>query len=238
MGRLRYRDALRQQIETASKKRLFRDMMSEHEKKVNGMDLAAYENMDTSLHAKVIGVRDSPAIQTKSTPNKISRKVLSPEEPKPAPREDAIDYELARKINIADCYQRRNQAPPRQYAAPQPSPSKLLESAIRNMNDPTAEYMRNDTYNRAYGYKPVTQQQPRKAAVNQSFDCGERPQEEKRGLALNRSVIMDRNPLAAAGQAQIVVGAVTADKAKDERGPRAAGTAKRQAANYNIITCK
>ncbi len=237
--RVRYREALRKQIEQTNKKRLFRDVMSEYEKKVNGLDLSAYENMDTSLHAKVIGVRDSSEPMHNSPSRTSVKSDVHPADGPPVAKtekeeKEGYDYELVRKINIADVYPQKGNRAGRPSSILRASPSKLLEVAIQNMKDPTAGYMRHDTYNRAYGYKPTAfvpgKEQP--PQINKSFDLSlaAKPQEFNRDCRgeLNRSAIVE-NPLAVAGRAQLA-------PAVGERRAKAAGAMRRPAAKYNIIT--
>ena len=143
-----YREVLRKQIEDANKKKLFKDVMSEHERKVNGLDLDAYEKMDLHLHSKLVGAKDitevgsnvpSPEIKKlNETPHKSDVK-LSP------------NYELTKKINMVDNIIKNDD----KYARNVPafnSSQRIVKMAIENMLDPRMRYMRNNTHNKIYGY--------------------------------------------------------------------------------------
>eukprot|EP00826_Nyctotherus_ovalis_P047593 TRINITY_DN5494_c0_g3_i3.p1 TRINITY_DN5494_c0_g3~~TRINITY_DN5494_c0_g3_i3.p1 ORF type:complete len:201 (+),score=37.64 TRINITY_DN5494_c0_g3_i3:285-887(+) len=90
-AKMKYREILEQQIEEANKRHMYRDVMSIHEKKINKMDLTAYENMDTNLYSKVVGTRDIvPPLNPAAKP------------PMPSQNETSSlpECELIRKINV------------------------------------------------------------------------------------------------------------------------------------------
>lgn len=137
-ARANYRHALELQMEEASKRRMYRDVMSVHERKVNRVDLAAYENMDVSLHSKVVGTRDFAPAEKQLTP--------SQNETTPSP-----ENELIRKINAPEtAFRRDNRCV--QKTPDCTSSSRLLAMAIKNMQDPRVDFMRHNTYNRIYGH--------------------------------------------------------------------------------------
>ena len=53
-----YMENLRNQIEENNKKRKFQGIMSEYERMMNLGDLNAYENFESKVHSKVVGVRN------------------------------------------------------------------------------------------------------------------------------------------------------------------------------------
>jgi len=277
---LKYKEMLRKQIEETNKKRLYKDVMSVYEKKINGLDLEAYENMDTQLHAKIVGVKDATSVgltPIKKTPPKLinennndyqpnpdNKPMVNPIQYRDSPKPDAPDYELARKINMVDAVYVRNSKGNRGPSIITKSPSKLLEQAIQNMRDPRVEFMRNNTHNRAYGYKPDNDR--KQGAMNQSFDIAKMQQGYDRKIDLNRSFApppsQPENPLAQGAKAQMsFVQQVNEMDYKPRRiqatppGERsdmvynrpkvkyeindklkAAGSIRRQFVNYNIIT--
>eukprot|EP00831_Metopus_contortus_P031996 TRINITY_DN25962_c0_g1_i3.p2 TRINITY_DN25962_c0_g1~~TRINITY_DN25962_c0_g1_i3.p2 ORF type:complete len:136 (-),score=17.30 TRINITY_DN25962_c0_g1_i3:141-548(-) len=106
------------------------------------------------------------------------------------------------------------------------------------MRDPTAKFMRNNTQNHAYGYKPRPEASTKHLSLNRSMEVGyAHPQAE---VDHNRSFAQD-NLLAGAGKAQLHRASAAlspyAEKNLDYGdASRAAGSSKRQYANYNIIT--
>jgi len=143
----KYRDDLQRQIEDTNKRKLFKDIMSDHERRVNGHDLDAYEKMNLRLHAKVVGAKDVGEMQQSAlyeTGNvKNQPKSTSPR---------GLNYELAKKFNMVDNVLRRKDRTTQQSANYE-SPSRIVKVALRNMVDPCISYMRNNTQNRVYGYK-------------------------------------------------------------------------------------
>ena len=144
----RYKEILEKQIDDTNKKKLFKDVMSEYERKVNGNDLASYENMDLHLHSKVVGTKDG---------NEAKSNVPSPEIKKPTEhlysREAApsADYNLARRINMVDNVMKKDNSYIQNPLTYNSSP-RIVKMAMQNMLDPRVRYMRNNTQNRIYGY--------------------------------------------------------------------------------------
>lgn len=230
----RYKETLERQMEDTRRKKLFKDVMSEHERRVNGLELDAYEKMDLRLHTKLVGAKDV---------DEVCSAFPSPAKPCETASKPADNYELVKKINMVDSVLRRKerafQSEPRQGTS-----SRIVRQALQNMLDPRVVYMRNNTHNRVYGYE------------GESFHRSDTNQ----SLHLLNSVLGNEgqartsrnNPLTNAGMSQIVSAApmnVSPHKSQQihPNPPRAAGTlqdvfSRRQApirkryANYNIIT--
>jgi len=143
---MKYREILEQQIEETNRKHMYRDVMSVHEKKINGMDLTGYENMDANLYSKVVGTRE---------PLSNLNPIKSIKDVHVMPNNDLI-----RKINAPELAMKRYKQQVPDYT----SSGRLLEMAIKNMKDPNVDYMRHNTYNRIYGHA----KEP--ALVNKSFE--------------------------------------------------------------------
>ena len=158
--KIKYRDILEKQIEDNNKKRQFKDVMTEHERKINGLDISAYQNMDSQLYSKVVGAKDYQSIGISPQKHTIvkSDSVVKTDSP------SLISYELARRINRIDDVMKNSRR--LQQSPNTGSPQKLLEMAIKNMNDPRMEYMKYSTNNKIYGYEEGYKQY----AQNKSFD--------------------------------------------------------------------
>eukprot|EP00826_Nyctotherus_ovalis_P049690 TRINITY_DN6022_c0_g1_i3.p2 TRINITY_DN6022_c0_g1~~TRINITY_DN6022_c0_g1_i3.p2 ORF type:complete len:288 (+),score=122.65 TRINITY_DN6022_c0_g1_i3:1022-1885(+) len=130
LARQQYREALEQQMEDTNRKRMYRDVMSEHERKVNSVDLNAYENMEADLlNAKIVGLKDYNTVA--SVPNvQVGSARVSGREKKASPQWTSSYVKDMRHYN-----------------------QRLLEPTLKNMQDPRIVFMRNDTNNLAYGYK-------------------------------------------------------------------------------------
>ena len=129
MRKQRYKQDLEHQVEDTNKKKLYKDVMSEFERKVNSADLAAYENMQADLlNAKLLGVKASSSIPSTNLPNNEEKSKQESTETKP-------DYSYLKNT------------------AYEPYCARLLEPTVKNMLDPRVVLMRNDTNNLAYGYK-------------------------------------------------------------------------------------
>eukprot|EP00831_Metopus_contortus_P011633 TRINITY_DN14634_c0_g1_i2.p1 TRINITY_DN14634_c0_g1~~TRINITY_DN14634_c0_g1_i2.p1 ORF type:complete len:593 (-),score=113.44 TRINITY_DN14634_c0_g1_i2:147-1925(-) len=178
LERLRYKESLQQQIEASKKKRLFKDVMSEHERQVNQMDLSAYENMKADMHARVVGVKDSSEVrfspskvQSKMSPEKKGNYTASQHSFVGSP---GFDPEITKKINAYGVGQPRNSKNNVLSTIASVNPSgRILEDAIKNMNDPSVAYMRHNSVNRAYGYSPGRDQKVfHREHANPSFNVG------------------------------------------------------------------
>ena len=196
----KYKDMLKKQIEDNTQKKRCQDLMSEHEKKINGMDLAAYENMEIDLHSKVIGVKDTAQLQPKS--------------PSPTAAEgehsDSPNLDLLRKINMPNVvYAKARNSPVHSYC----QPIKLLETAIRNIKDPRVDFMRHNTHNQSYGYNGRATVQGKLTINNKSFaapvyNTGLEPSlylkniNDEDEYSLNKSSIVD-GPLTTSAKAQM-----------------------------------
>eukprot|EP00826_Nyctotherus_ovalis_P014129 TRINITY_DN13900_c0_g1_i5.p1 TRINITY_DN13900_c0_g1~~TRINITY_DN13900_c0_g1_i5.p1 ORF type:complete len:248 (+),score=57.14 TRINITY_DN13900_c0_g1_i5:23-745(+) len=231
----RYKETLERQMEDASRKRLFKDVMSEHERKVNGLELDAYQKMDLRLHTKLVGAKDIEQVSS-AFPSPAKHCETAP---KPADY-----YELVKKINMVDSVLKRNgrvfQSEPRQG-----TPSRIVRQALQNMMDPRVVYMRNNTHNRVYGYEGESSFHH--SDTNQSLHIPNNVLGNEERVRTSRN-----NPLTNAGISQIASAAPTnvlPQKSQQIRPnpPRAAGTLqdvflrrqapiKKRYTNYNIIT--
>ena len=125
LAKQKYKEELERQIEDTNRKKIYKDIMSEHERKVNNVDLKAYENMETELlNAKIIGIKNYADVPANSHSARAS--------PKEEERKVATQY-------TSDYFRHCNQ--------------RLIEPTLKNMRDPCLVYMRNNTNNLAYGYK-------------------------------------------------------------------------------------
>jgi len=127
-----YREILKRQIEDNSKRKLFKDVMSDHERRVNSLDLDAYQKMDLHLHSKIVGAKDIEEVNT----NVINTRPIKHEK-----------HELARKIDMVDNAMKRQG----NNLYSRGTSSRIVKLALENMKDPRVEYMRNNTQNRIYG---------------------------------------------------------------------------------------
>lgn len=140
VDRQKYREVLEKQIEDRNRRKLFRDVMSDHERKVNSLDLDAYQKMDLHLHAKIVGAKDIEEVSHNTGANSLPMKETS----------TSPSYELAKKVNMADSVMRRGNAHSSSLAYG--ASSRIVKAALENMLYPRVRYMRNNTQNRIYGY--------------------------------------------------------------------------------------
>jgi hypothetical protein len=125
LAKQKYREELERQMEDTNKKRIYKDVMSEHERKINSVDLKAYENMEADLlNAKIIGIKDYANVSG----NHYSARASPKEEQRKASPQYTSNY-----------FRHYNQ--------------RLLEPTLKNMQDPSVVFMRNNTSNLSYGYK-------------------------------------------------------------------------------------
>jgi len=78
LDKFKYKKELEKQMEDTNKRKLYRDVMSEHERKINRMDLLAYENLRAELYSNIIGVRNLSTVVILH--NKCSRQNLKNQE--------------------------------------------------------------------------------------------------------------------------------------------------------------
>ncbi len=213
-----YRDMLQAQIKNAQQRRLFEGVMSEHERRVNERDIEAYENMDTTVHSKVVGVKAPEEVDARFSPGKRTRKstqenlssvqgadskdskagsLYPSEQPYIA---SPLEYqaELARKLNGGDILSHRRLRAD-SGATPGRTPSRLAEIAAKNMDSPNLRIMRSNTRNSSYGYynsgggnKPAPPQDDYGVlGSNKSFICSQRPLADagKGLLSSNKSML-------------------------------------------------
>ncbi len=156
--------------------------MSDHERRVNNREIEAYENMDMSVHAKVVGVKAPDEIEIKSSGKKAYRSrdgsiEANPEEhrqfgfnnvgannsenpyaPTAGPPQPNYDLEVARKLNAAEILPKHRAQ--LQNVSPSKVSSRLAEIAAKNMDDPNLLIMRSNTHNTSYGYRPPVKYRP------------------------------------------------------------------------------
>ena len=223
--RMNYKKVLEKQIEDNNKKRMYRNIMSEYEKKINNEDLEAYKQWDVHIHSKVIGTKDIAHVN--SNPG---REISNPK---------LKDSEILRKYKSTAVSSRNYGGYITETNSNKDSP-RLYELARQNMEDPRIKYMRNDTYNKAYGYR-------NQSYDNRVSDTNNRSFEVSSYRIFNKDQI---NPLTAAGKSQIG-DPITIDlphkklisnrltNSNNQKGSEveiaAGGTVKRYG-NYNIIT--
>lgn len=78
--RLKYKEELEKQIEDTNKRKLYKDVMSEYERKLNGMDLLAYENLQAELHSGLSGPANSSPAPNVTLHNTYSRCIPAQQE--------------------------------------------------------------------------------------------------------------------------------------------------------------
>lgn len=210
--------------------------MSDHERKVNQRDLAAYENMDLELLAK----RDQ-----QSVPIQMSQ-----------------ERDLARKVNGLDAIPPNNKSNP--FLQPRETnqyqmPPRLIKMATKNMEDPSVVYMRHNTFNKAYGmHRPEINKE-----LNASVDTAKMAQAPSNVENTSNEMQYGARLLADAGKAQMfnVPRKINSRESRDQVGSRGvfqnapmklandynnmqtreikpAGSVRRQMATYNILTGK
>ena len=192
----RYREALEKQIDDTNRRKLYKDVMSEHERKVNGLELDAYEKMDMRLHTKLVGAKDiselppSPPKPPHTNPNPPTENI------KGAP---VADYELIKKFNMVDNVMRKEE-PTYQPTPEYENPSRIVKLALRNMLDPRVSFMRNNTHNKIYGYKgePFYKYGLNNSVITMPSENAE--MDKKAADYYNGPVI---NPLSNAGKSQV-----------------------------------
>eukprot|EP00826_Nyctotherus_ovalis_P038810 TRINITY_DN3662_c0_g3_i2.p1 TRINITY_DN3662_c0_g3~~TRINITY_DN3662_c0_g3_i2.p1 ORF type:complete len:250 (+),score=32.32 TRINITY_DN3662_c0_g3_i2:554-1303(+) len=138
MERLKYKEELERQIEDTNKRRLYKDVMSEYERKINGMDLLAYENLQAELHSGELGLRNHSRAK--------GHKSLTGRSPPP----NSLDQNKHQNNKMAPFAAEETTLP--QLAFKHKVHPRFLTTALNNMLDPRVKYMRNNTHNRSYGY--------------------------------------------------------------------------------------
>ena len=143
-------------------------LMTEHELKVNGDFIKAYENMDPTIHEnnRLLGVKAAEDI-AKLSPTRAWKKsggdsIIGKssgnirdggisEQSHGSSSIDNYKSELAKKLNQEVFYK-----PKEGYVPPSPPKisSKLAEIVAKNMEDPNILAMRSNTHNLMYGYRP------------------------------------------------------------------------------------
>ena len=225
------------QIDDSNKKKQYQSIMSEHERKVNESELIAYTNNESAVKAGAEnGLRN------------VLRKNMNSEVP------------IAVKMNAADYLTGSKNVEAPLFV----SPVKLVQMATKNMEDPDVSYMRSNTHNKSYGcYKRAVNGSVNKSyndAVPQAEMCMPAVYES---VPSERQMIVNK-PFADAAKEQLK-GPIKEHLANPSRGnsleppvkklnnenppfipvgktaPRelkAVGGARRQIANYNILTGK
>lgn len=227
---IKYRDILQAQIENSSKKKLFKDVMSEFEKRVNAKELEAYVNKETKLHSKVVGIKEP--LNLNNSPEKNVTAEKKQDEQK-GEKEDII-----RKLNGPNTQKFKMCSPEKLFSH---SPPKILEAAKQNMNNPNLNYLRQSTCNRAYGYSPEKSHK----SLNKSYDIYLKEMKNENSITSEKSSIDHDSSLAIAGKI-LIQGNEGQQKqvAEDFKIKRnitpgqAAGFAKKKGMNYNIINGK
>eukprot|EP00826_Nyctotherus_ovalis_P059429 TRINITY_DN8263_c0_g4_i10.p1 TRINITY_DN8263_c0_g4~~TRINITY_DN8263_c0_g4_i10.p1 ORF type:complete len:253 (+),score=42.50 TRINITY_DN8263_c0_g4_i10:62-820(+) len=214
MDRQKYREVLERQIEDRNRRRLFRDVMSDHERKVNSLDLDAYQKMDLHLHAKIVGAKDIEEVSYNTATNSLPMKETS----------TSPSYELVKKVNMVDSVMRKGNA--HSNSLSYGASSRVVKAALENMLDPRVRYMRNNTQNRIYGYDgegyfPLS-------ATNKSLVVSPTGLEREMGK---------HNSLSSAGRSQLADPiAVNLPQKTIKEYEKERETNRRSYVNYNIIT--
>lgn len=244
----KYKETLEKQIEDTNKKKLFKDVMSEHERKVNSLDLDAYEKMDLHLHSKLVGVKDISEMSSNfpSPGFKQPSDALSKIETSPS-----MDYNLIRKINMVDNVIRKDTKRFYNNEPQYDSSSRVVKLALQNMLDPRVKYMRNNTHNRAYGYKGENYFDFNGGGINRSLtmvneklSSEDQPKTYRNNPLTNAGIAQIANNIPSNGFTQRTHENYLSGKAMPELGEQSLQRVytRRQApirqryANYNIIT--
>lgn len=84
--------------------------MSDNERKINRHDIAAYENMDNTLHSLIVGVKQPSSVFRYQSPNKWTTQRTSNAEIKPSQTKEAINpnTELIKLLNPNLQFLRKN----------------------------------------------------------------------------------------------------------------------------------